>query len=49
MPDLIATSGEYLRLWEISSITGEVGLGAELKNVIQWYDHRQKNQNSQHL
>lgn len=35
MPDLFATSGEYLRIWEINSVTGEVGLRAELKNVPQ--------------
>eukprot|EP00826_Nyctotherus_ovalis_P034578 TRINITY_DN2896_c0_g1_i21.p1 TRINITY_DN2896_c0_g1~~TRINITY_DN2896_c0_g1_i21.p1 ORF type:complete len:259 (-),score=44.82 TRINITY_DN2896_c0_g1_i21:207-983(-) len=32
MPDLFATSGEYLRLWEINSATGGVALRAELTN-----------------
>lgn len=32
-PDLLCTSGEYLRIWSVNQSNNSVGLKAELKNV----------------
>lgn len=32
-PDLLATSGEYLRIWSVNPSTNAVTMKAELKNV----------------
>lgn len=46
-PDILATSGEHLRLWQIDSIRNQTVIKAELKNVRVMISCRQNKQNFQ--